>query len=795
MSESDLGFQELPRKLPCLFDDRGAEEWQTLGETLTKEEARLAIRQGFPWYSIDHGPIVRAGYYIEWNIPDPEGFNAEIDTSDLEEGPYTTPLGLRIYGQLKIASEAPQSKFAASYFNITAVREISRQYRLGAVFRDASPEELSAPRWGSLESASSSGWDVATVDWAAAPATADAPLAQAGWEPDFSPGDATEGEASGLSDAPISAADPYEVPRAAGPHVQLPESSPQPLFWNTRFPERPDILANDPHVLESGRDYLLNTRLEAIATSDGASRPQDARRLLGRKIRFRFEVLETLETLQDGAESGVRLRLRLPGDEVWQIFALSPEFSCTDSGTPAFGVELKAENAGLARLRAHLLVDGGSVDEFILDFEVQDQSSAARSRRSPVKSMPGRPSRHTVLHAPSPEFALTLGSTVLQFSHRNTMLAMEPFPAQLAEQLNELARARRPTLETLSRNAAPNPNVDRPFRLQRADESLLQLARVGAEFHDRLFRHAVVPSQIPKSFRDKLATVADRLQNEGSSQSPTLIQIVSDLPVPWGLLYDRSGGKDIQSVDDIEPDGFWGRRFDIFRSVESVDREPYRGTRRWVTPLIGSQVPRHEDHHKVIEDIRLRGDGDQLKVHETLTTKEDLFGWTSERNDSDLLYFFCHSVPAGLAGPGEHQAPESWLGLGASDGEERVGLRQLKSRWREPRETNPIVILNACSSGQEQPVFGSPFRDFFVTTWKAQIFIGTDWPVNAVFADKFGEALLDALLIRRMSVRDALRQVGDNAARDNNFFSLMYAVYGDNSVRFEEPILDSDGGP
>jgi hypothetical protein len=74
-----------------------------------------------------------------------------------------------------------------------------------------------------------------------------------------------------------------------------------------------------------------------------------------------------------------------------------------------------------------------------------------------------------------------------------------------------------------------------------------------------------------------------------------------------------------------------------------------------------------------------------------------------------------------------------------------------------------------------------------MSKWGAQAFIGTDWPINASFADVFGQRMLREILQRRCSLRDAFRSVSDEAAEDSNFFPLMYAVYGLNTIQFIDP--------
>jgi hypothetical protein len=364
-------------------------------------------------------------------------------------------------------------------------------------------------------------------------------------------------------------------------------------------------------------------------------------------------------------------------------------------------------------------------------------------------------------------------------------------PSELADQLSWLAANLYRDLREVSLMCPLQGDPERPLRLSNSDEGKLRLAKAGAELHHRLFRDPIRP--IEGTFLKEMGAIADRLSGEGSETDPLLMQIhACDFPLPWGLLYDRSsnGGRDLRTADDVDPAGFWGRRFDIYRSVVSVDREAQRGGRRWVKPVIGAYVPRNQEQRDFVDDLRANAGDVLLDVDGTSSTANDLQDWTMSGKDSDLLYVFCHARPARYSSQNAGTAT-SWLGFGSSESDNqeelRVGLDQLDHWWNEQRPTNPIVILNACSSGQQDLIYGAPFVDFFLEKWGAQAFIGTDWPINASFADMFGRRMLCEILQRRRSLRDAFRTVSDVAAADSNYFPLMYAIYGLNTVQFADP--------
>jgi len=164
---------------------------------------------------------------------------------------------------------------------------------------------------------------------------------------------------------------------------------------------------------------------------------------------------------------------------------------------------------------------------------------------------------------------------------------------------------------------------------------------------------------------------------------------------------------------------------------------------------------------------------------------KDLKNWAREGAASDLMYLFCHARPARYDDTSDG---ESWLGFGLSESDDsseaRAGIGELRELRGGQRPTNPVVILNACSSAQQDLVYGAPFAEFFAGEWGA---LGTDWPVNSGFADVFGQRILSMILKDQISLRDALRRASDETAQDSNYLPLIYAVYGLSTVRFVDP--------
>ena len=101
-------------------------------------------------------------------------------------------------------------------------------------------------------------------------------------------------------------------------------------------------------------------------------------------------------------------------------------------------------------------------------------------------------------------------------------------------------------------------------------------------------------------------------------------------------------------ASQVDPEGFWGRRFDIYRTVYASPMNPLRGDRRRVKPVIGQHVPRNQEQRHFVDLLR-EDAGGGLAVDKTILTVKDLKDWAREGAASDLMYLFCHARPARYA--------------------------------------------------------------------------------------------------------------------------------------------------
>ncbi|GAA3537110.1 CHAT domain-containing protein [Kribbella ginsengisoli] len=541
---------------------------------------------------------------------------------------------------------------------------------------------------------------------------------------------------------------------------------PDELYWNIRFPEHADILRTQPHVVVGGREYPLQTALERTAWLDGLSTSVSAEQLQGKKIVYAFN-----------ATNG---SFKLPGDsQDWHQVVMSAEFQCTEEGTAPLDVSYRAGHVGEARIEALLLVDGGSVARQTIELEVRGAKERLERRRTRGRgSLPI--SIAAITEPAGADVGLHLEPQSAWLWADGRLQSRFVWSQDLPRQVDPVARQAYRELRGLSEKFAAGTGL--ALLGQDGDDALVALAMIGSRLHQRVFT-----TWTDRPAPAKMQQLADDLSRLGDREHPPLMQLVtSGYSLPWGILYDRPLKKNA-GVKEVDPAGFWGMRFDIYRDVvpAPVGILPRRGRRCRLKPIVGDTVPRGRQQLAFIEEMAQALKDPESVVQDPSRSPKEVRAWAETDEPSDLLYLYCHAVPVDPATVDIAKPDKSSLVFGPTEqSRSRITLSQLRRWWTPVRPANPVVILNACASGQGDVLTGAPFVDFFTEQWGAQAFIGTDWPVQAAIADAIGRKLLSEVCDHRVSLRTALRSAINDAAAQGNYFPLMYAIYGPNNVQF-----------
>lgn len=296
-----------------------------------------------------------------------------------------------------------------------------------------------------------------------------------------------------------------------------------------------------------------------------------------------------------------------------------------------------------------------------------------------------------------------------------------------------------------------------------AQEQLRALAKKGRELWSMLFERGNVGGearQVGNALRDANFSPNAIIQiNVGNSARPFVF--------PWTMLYDR----DVPVSGDVDPDGFWGMRFNIEqRPTTPFRRQSVRGLSDAVTAslFLDRRIGQSNGQDKLAEDLA-QAASTRLSLRETVESGAG-FEKALEQGQDDLLYFFCHGMThldsGGLlealrgyvrqrrtGGPSVVTEKLQWVlsNKALQGGGTALQLTRsviyLNDLWpgARPLEREPIVILNMCESAQLLPDLANSFVQYFLSC-NASAVIGTECVIPADFGAAFGCELLPRLL-------------------------------------------------
>lgn len=561
-----------------------------------------------------------------------------------------------------------------------------------------------------------------------------------------------------------------------------------PLHWNSRFPDHPDV--NASHVLIVGTGYAFRTLLEAEADPAAAQATVVTPVPDGELVAFQIESKELWLRVKDAGG--------LPSDAVGS--SLVPFRA--GSGTPPFNVEIHVPDPGLATLDLKLIVRGAPVAWQQLQFMALLPDEAHPGGTPPASPDSSRLTVGNGALGDYPEAAARLalferdGRLRLRASPRGGF-DQDGFPAALAKQdISSRIRECRRILQRASDNYQHGADAE-ALSMAFGSDAMLTFAQVGASLHEALFGF---PGD------DRPETYFRRLQARSIAQlgsddrKPSRLHIeVSELPIPWGLLYDAAfreepdqSAADPRCPEDVDVTAFWGYRFRLDRSVMGSnhlgDAAGLGTTATSIRPCINP----HLDKQGVPVVAAQRGVFSKLanrpgiSVLGTIESVEQLNQWLSDvnpRNGCDLLYFFCHAVPAvDVHDSGIPEITEvnqqAKLILDSASASGGVSVKTLVKSRQAQLHNRPLVLMNACATGQGTDWGFGPFVSLFLNRWQARGFVGTEWKIPSAFADPFGRRVLTRFVEDGDHIGTVLHRATRDALDLGNPFSLIYCLFG-----------------
>jgi len=314
-----------------------------------------------------------------------------------------------------------------------------------------------------------------------------------------------------------------------------------------------------------------------------------------------------------------------------------------------------------------------------------------------------------------------------------------------------------------------------------ADLALRRLARHGAALWEGLLNPPGASSDV-HALRAHL-----RARSRGG---PLRITVVGHrIALPWALLYD--GDPD----EAIRTEGFWGFQ-------HQVAAQPLHGRRRagggdnrlgsaqGLPTLLALNLDlERELGAPVIAEQRQALGALGLAARE-VNTEDGLRDALASRSDAALIYLCGHmgSPLRQSVGPAIDM-DEVAIALSATGAPLTLAdLRRVAPVELEPRlRAGPLVVLNACSSGELTPLsFGGLVP--YLLDQGARAVIGTSIETPTHFATAFGPALITAVVRDGLTVGEALRATRARFLEQyRNPLGLLYTLYGQASLQVTEP--------
>ena len=309
------------------------------------------------------------------------------------------------------------------------------------------------------------------------------------------------------------------------------------------------------------------------------------------------------------------------------------------------------------------------------------------------------------------------------------------------------------------------------------DDVLRKLARVGSQLFRTIFEDG--DARELGEYIAKLVT--------GSHGTLTLQLVSEDFGIPWTLMYVADG---LADDEPVELDRFVGMSC-IVEQLPPVDTP--RGK-----PILNARsdglAMSFNVNTNIDEDFGASYIADQqafwssfsdysppISVTDRTQSKEFIAALKNTSTTDQVIYLFCH------AESNDKYPSQSFLEL--SDASVSADDLAAKAKVTKKFPNHPLVVINACESGQLSPILYEGFLPYFVKKGAVGV-IGTESKIPAVFASAWGIAFLSRLFTGEELGRIMLDLRLEFMNRGNPL-GLAYGCYSGATTRLDSAITRS----
>jgi hypothetical protein len=283
----------------------------------------------------------------------------------------------------------------------------------------------------------------------------------------------------------------------------------------------------------------------------------------------------------------------------------------------------------------------------------------------------------------------------------------------------------------------------------------------------------------------------------GARRSRLVLTVHSeDFFVPWPMLYTHPGLGDL-AVDgsNWQPEGFWGSRHIIEHNTDryaSADVIRLEGGQLSVSLNVDDRLDQRNATPSVKPMIEFFERSPLVRAADVVYTKREASVAMGLRPyPYQICYFCCHGVSTG-----HERMPATIAKLELSDDPPQpITPSDIKYWFRdrtEGMESEPVVFINACESGQMASLFYHGFAPELLKR-KAKCVIGSQIDIPVVFAPEYAKLFFNAFFSGR-PIGGIIRDLAWKFLHEHkNPLGLTYSLYRGADAYLNVPVRNLCG--